>query len=58
MKAILVLLALVLLSSCAVHKDDFKYNKKAYDVNKHHVIKDFDKYMLNKYKLVKYETKN
>jgi hypothetical protein len=53
MKKLLVLVALAtLLTSCSSGwscKKRYVSNPKSYDFKKHHVIKEFDQYIINKY---------
>jgi PBP1b-binding outer membrane lipoprotein LpoB len=52
-KVLFIALIAILLASCATQNNEFKYNRNSYDVNKHHTIKEFDKYILDKYKNTK-----
>jgi hypothetical protein len=56
---LLVVLFTVSLTSCRSGWSCKKryVNNKSYDVKKHHVIKEFDKYIVNKYKVEKTNVK-
>jgi len=59
-KVLFIALIAILFASCSSGwscQKRYVYNKKSYDVKKHHVIKEFDKYIVNKYKVEKTNVK-